>query len=85
MLLVARPGCFVVLNHFPNEATHANFVGMHQWDLDLEHGQFVIRGVGRTIIPAEELASLGTFESSFDGRFVRVHIRKHATPVGSSQ
>ena len=77
MLLVVKPGCFVVLNHFPNEGTHANFVGMHQWDFNLDDGEFVIHGGGQTIRPAVELASLGSFDSSFDGRFVRVHIRRH--------
>lgn len=77
MLLVARPGCFVVLSHFPEEGTHAGFVGMHQWDFTIEDGEFVMRGRRGAIRPAHELAALGSFACSFDGRFIRVHIRRH--------
>jgi SAM-dependent methyltransferase len=78
MLVVVRPGCYVVLNHFPEEGRHANYDGMHHWDFSLDGGEFVMRGFGRSIRPAAELAQLGTFECSFDGRFIRVHIRKRS-------
>jgi SAM-dependent methyltransferase len=82
MLLVVKPGGLVVLDHLPSEGKHANYVGMHQWDMAIEEGDFLIRGLRRTIRPAVDLAALGAVsECSFDGRFIRVHIRKHGPGV----
>lgn len=50
MVRVCRPGCSVVLSHSTNEGTKANHVGMHQWDLRVEDGRFlVVNAVGHAL------------------------------------
>jgi len=44
MIAVTRPGCFVLLEHHPNEAQAVQYVGLHQWNFSMnEAGDFVIR------------------------------------------
>jgi SAM-dependent methyltransferase len=35
MIAVVNPGCYVLLEHFCNEAEEAGHRGLHQWDFDL--------------------------------------------------
>ena len=42
MLLVVKPGCRVVLEHFVNEAEFGTYIGFHQWNFDEEAGDFII-------------------------------------------
>jgi 2-polyprenyl-3-methyl-5-hydroxy-6-metoxy-1,4-benzoquinol methylase len=34
MVDLVKPGCYVFLRHFRNEAVRENYVGMHQWNFD---------------------------------------------------
>ncbi|MGE5221831.1 MAG: class I SAM-dependent methyltransferase [Omnitrophica WOR_2 bacterium] len=42
MAAVTRPGGLVALEHLRNEAEHEHYLGLHQWNLDLQDGLFVI-------------------------------------------
>ena len=44
MIAVARPGCFVLMEHHPNEAETVNYAGLHQWNFSVnDAGDFLIR------------------------------------------
>jgi SAM-dependent methyltransferase len=42
MLEVVKPGGYVLLEHFFNEAKHASYQGLHQWNLCADDDHFVI-------------------------------------------
>jgi SAM-dependent methyltransferase len=42
MLTVTREGCYVLLVHRQNEAVHAHYEGLHQWNLATENNDFII-------------------------------------------
>lgn len=43
MLAVIKPGSYVYLWHFSNAGTHECYNGLHQWNFDINRGDFVIR------------------------------------------
>jgi SAM-dependent methyltransferase len=44
MIAVARPGCFVLMEHHPNEAEAVHYAGLHQWNFSMnDSGDFIIR------------------------------------------
>ena len=42
MLLLARPGGFVILRHWRNEGLKAEYEELHQWNVDLADGELVL-------------------------------------------
>jgi SAM-dependent methyltransferase len=42
MLAVIRPGGFVILRHWRNEGQKAGYEDLHQWNLDVLHGDLMI-------------------------------------------
>jgi SAM-dependent methyltransferase len=42
MVAVCRPGCCLHMRHLDNEAEHERYSGLHQWNLDVQDGRFVL-------------------------------------------
>jgi hypothetical protein len=43
MIAVAKPACYILLEHFVNEAENANYEGLHQWNFSMSsEGDFLI-------------------------------------------
>jgi hypothetical protein len=42
MVHVVRPGGYVVLKHYPDEAEGAAYTGLHSWNLNERKGRFII-------------------------------------------
>jgi hypothetical protein len=42
MVQVVKDGRFVVLRHVQREAQHQYYQGLHQWNFEVEEGEFVI-------------------------------------------
>jgi SAM-dependent methyltransferase len=42
MVRLVKDGRFVALRHVPNEGEHQYYRGLHQWNFDVEEGEFVI-------------------------------------------
>jgi hypothetical protein len=42
MLEVVKPGGYVLLRHYENEAETANYEGFHQWNFCVDDGHFII-------------------------------------------
>jgi SAM-dependent methyltransferase len=50
MVQLVKDGRFVVLRHNRREGEHQYYTGLHQWNFDIEHGEFVIRRPRRETI-----------------------------------
>lgn len=59
MLLAVKPGGLVLLRHERNEAVNEHYRALHQWNFDVEDGDFILwrPGVRRNL--SRELADLG--------------------------
>lgn len=57
MVEVVRPGAWVWLTHYVNEAEQEHYEGLHQWNFCLEDEQFVIWNKHDRIVVAEHLPS----------------------------
>lgn len=55
MLKVVKPGCYVLMEHHPNEAEHAHYAGLHQWNFSMdEAGHFMIRSEKKGVVDMTE-------------------------------
>jgi hypothetical protein len=77
MLRVARVGGTVVLMHQPNEAEAENYVGLHQWNFDVQDGRFVVWNRERRIDVADAVRAVARVEADGSG-YIRAVLRKHA-------
>jgi len=60
LVAAARPGCFVYLNHFANEAEKENYRGLHQWNIFRRGDDTVVSGTTREHSLARLLAGKAT-------------------------
>jgi SAM-dependent methyltransferase len=42
MVRVTKPGCYVLMQHAPNEAISQKWAGLHNWNFSEENGDFII-------------------------------------------
>jgi SAM-dependent methyltransferase len=80
MLAVVKPGRFVYLWHAANEAIRHAYQGLHQWNFDIRHGEFVL-GDGRKVRSVNEALSRQAevsceFQRAFNTRIVVAKLRK---------
>jgi SAM-dependent methyltransferase len=66
MLAVLRPGGFVALRHYRNEAEREGYWGMHRWNCDIDDGNFILWGKGRSVNLNERLAGRAHVECSIE-------------------
>ena len=67
MLAVVRPGGFVVLRHYENEAETEGYEGLHQWNFCLQDDRLVICNERRRIDVAAELEGEPAVEAAVSG------------------
>ena len=81
MLAVTRPAGYVILQNKPNEATHENWVGLHQWNFSKEEDCFVIRNKTSATNVNRELAGAATVETELaeNGGWLVVKMKKLAS------
>ncbi len=82
MVALALPGHYVVLEHRRNEGENERYRGLHQWNFDLDRGDFVIwNAQGRTNM-TERLASQATIRCRYIPRaqWLNIQIRVRAIP-----
>jgi SAM-dependent methyltransferase len=53
MLTLCRPGGYVVLSHFANEAEREFYQGFHQWNFDKADGKFVLWNKSEKVIVSD--------------------------------
>ena len=82
MLLVVKPSCYVYLWHFANEGMRGAYQGLHQWNFDIQNGDFIIKGQRETFSLASEFKGLAElqceFQHAFGGKVVVARLRKLA-------
>ncbi|HEX2291886.1 MAG TPA: class I SAM-dependent methyltransferase [Gaiellaceae bacterium] len=80
MLEVVEPGRFVVLLHHRNEAEAKGYLGLHQWNFDVQDGRFVIWNRDSRVDVTQELAGRADVAAELDGDDVVVRITRSGTP-----
>ncbi|MCA6479609.1 MAG: methyltransferase domain-containing protein [Chitinophagaceae bacterium] len=82
MLIVARIGGRVVLQHATNEAEREQYIGFHQWNFDEEGGQFVIWNKSGKIDASERFRHFSSMEIHKQEGSISVSFLKTGEPVG---
>src|SRR4051812_6060060 len=59
MLLAVKPGGLVLLRHERNEAVNEHYRALHQWNFDLQDGDFILWRPGTRRNLSRELSDLG--------------------------
>jgi len=65
MLAVVKPLHYVYLWHVANEGVRERYTGLHQWNLDIRQGQFVIDNGRKTESVNSNLASIAEVSCEF--------------------
>jgi ubiquinone/menaquinone biosynthesis C-methylase UbiE len=60
MVFLCKPGGFVFLRHFENEAEKENFQGLHKWNFFERRGDMIIANRAVEISLAKELSGLAS-------------------------
>lgn len=83
MLRATKPGGWVALDHYVDEAEHERYVGLHQWNFRAEDGCFVISSRTRRIVVNDALpaaAAIHVDVAHGEKDWLMVRIRKAAAP-----
>lgn len=81
MLTLVKLNCYVLLEHAQNEAENENYIGLHQWNFDIENDNFIIwnkqfkHNVTKLLAPYGEV----TFRLNKNIRWLIVSIKKQQT------
>jgi len=77
MVRVVRPGCYVILQHYPNVAEFHAYTGLHGWNLDERKGRFVIWQRGSREIDLEkDIGSAAEVSAWRDSQWVYCAIKR---------
>jgi SAM-dependent methyltransferase len=83
MLRATKPGGWLALDHYVDEAEYEGYVGLHQWNFRAEDSQFVIWNTDRRIVvgdalpdAAEIVASVAHGVADGEKDWLMVRIRK---------
>lgn len=83
MLMVVKTGHYVIINSFVNEGKKAEYIGLHQWNFDVEGGELVIGNKnGQKLFVQKALTGLAEVRiaSHIENDWVSVTLRKVASP-----
>jgi SAM-dependent methyltransferase len=76
MLAVVKPGRFVMLEHAVNEGETMAYDGLHQWNLCIRDGRFVIWRPDRTVDAIERFGAVADVTFELKGSWLVVGLRK---------
>jgi SAM-dependent methyltransferase len=76
MIHVVRPGGYVLLQHYPNEADHANYTGLHCWNIDERAGRLYLSRPPEVIDVAAQLAGAAELRTWRDERWIYCAIQR---------
>jgi SAM-dependent methyltransferase len=62
MVAVCRPGGYVHLSHLDNEAEHERYTGLHQWNLTVDEGRFILWSREKRIDIWSEIAEIANIK-----------------------
>lgn len=84
MLRVTKPGGRVLLGHTRNEGTRNDYLGLHQWNLDVQGDQFIVWSRDHHVNVTEKLApyaDVDVFPQEDGWLHVRLHKRNQPPRV----
>lgn len=81
MIAVTKPGCYILLEHAPNEAETQRYQGLHHWNFCVEQDRFIIWRPGTRYDVADLVSDLGSVKATGLPAWVRIEIRKHPTDM----
>jgi SAM-dependent methyltransferase len=76
MLKVVKPGRFVMLEHAVNEGETMAYDGLHQWNLCIQDGRFVIWRPDRRVDAIEYFGHLADVTFELKGTWLVVGLKK---------
>ena len=82
MVDIVKNGCYVLLEHRPDEAETENYVGLHQWNFSMnDNGDFIIRSKDSEVNMSEKYAQIceikcETLQEPEDGEWLITRILK---------
>ncbi len=88
IVAVLKPGCYALLDHAQNEAVAEKYTGLHQWNFDIQDGEFVLWRPGFRVFVQDALADLCVVEfetSPYQPGRLRLAIRLRKLRPGESQ
>jgi SAM-dependent methyltransferase len=84
MVKVAKPGCYIVLDHALDEAVTEDYTGLHQWNFSERGGDFVVWNRSETINMTERLRPACSVRTERRENSVFVEILRLAPPDPAS-
>jgi SAM-dependent methyltransferase len=84
MVKVAKPGCYIVLDHALDEAVTEDYTGLHQWNFSERGGDFVVWNQSETINMTERLRPACAVRTERRENSVFVEILRLARPDRAS-
>jgi SAM-dependent methyltransferase len=78
MVTAVRPGGLVLLRHERNEAVNEHYLGLHQWNFDVDGDDFILWRPGTRRNLSEELRGLATTEVTQHGVEIVALFVRHA-------
>ncbi len=78
MIRVTKPGCYVLMQHAPNEAISQNWAGLHNWNFSAENGDFIISSKNSRINFTQKYKDICTIRTWLNeaGDWLYTEIRK---------
>lgn len=76
MIKMVRPDGYVWLTHFRNEGHNNGYYGLHQWNFDVEDGEFIVWNPVRRRSVTSELRHAAEIDTKLDGDLVKVTLRR---------
>lgn len=76
MVNVAKPGCYIVLNHALNEAVNEDYIGLHQWNFNERNGDLILWNAAETINVTQLLGPDCAVKTERRGNSIFVEILK---------
>ena len=77
MFKVLKPGAYIYMQHYINEAENENYAGMHQWNFKKEGDNFVISNLRHYENITERFAGRGEVECELlENNMIIVKIKK---------
>jgi SAM-dependent methyltransferase len=63
MIEVTIPGCYVLMEHLPNEGEHEQYLGLHQWNFSMTpNGDFIIASKTEKVNMTEKYKAIATIK-----------------------
>jgi SAM-dependent methyltransferase len=75
MIGVAKKGCYVLMEHIPNEAIREHYVGLHQWNFSMnEAGDFIVSSKSKQVNVTQRFQDIATVTCEMVDEFINLDV-----------